>query len=261
MRKRDPENIHGDPRPPAPRVYAHGLADLVFSNATVSEDLVPETLALDHHRLERLHARAFRIVATASILLTAKNLLKRDARSQWKTEADRILSLDFNEISADRVQSILQSTHPMPPAASAQLAATIRRVLAPVATASAVAAPEPSVQVYPDTSPDKSSPSNPSIGTVPTPNVPSASTFTDPVARLILSRLRAHVLSRLSASSASERVRATTTASQSLAGAGMPEFVGEVGQIVEELEKVREVDWLCHGAVHERVYEEGVPPL
>lgn len=260
MRKRDPENIHGDPRPPASRVYAHGLADLVFSNATVSEDLVPETLALDHPRLERLHARAFRIVATASILLTAKNLLKRDARSQWKTEADRILSLDFNEISADRVQSILQSTHPMPPAASAQLAATIRRVLAPVATASAVAAPEPAVQVNPESS-DRPGPSNQTMGAEATPNVPSASSFTDPVARLILSRLRTHVLSRLSASSASERVRATTTASQSLAGAGMPEFVGEVGQLVEELEKVREVDWLCHGTVYERVYEEGVPPL
>jgi hypothetical protein len=250
MKKRDPENIHGEPRPPATRVYAHGLADLILSNATVSEDLIPETLSLDHARLERLHAKAFRIVATASILLTAKNLLKRDARSQWKPEADRILSLDFNEISADRVQSILQSTHPMPSNASAQLAATIRRVLAPVAAASAVAALEASVQVNPSTSERTGAPPE-STGE------PSAPSFSDPVARLILSRLRSHVLSRLSASSASERVRATTTASQSLAGAGMPEFVNEVGQLVDELEKIREVDWLCHGAVYERLYEEG----
>ncbi|KAJ5289392.1 uncharacterized protein N7443_009645 [Penicillium atrosanguineum] len=248
MKKRDPENIHGEPRPPVTRVYAHGLADLVLSNATVSEDLIPETLGLDTSRLERLHAKAFRIVATASILLTAKNLLKRDARSQWKQEADRILSLDFNEISAERVQSILQSTHPMPPNASAQLAATIRRVLAPVATASAVAAPGASVQVTSERT-----------GATPESSVsgPSAPSFSDPVAKLILSRLRSHVLSRLSASSASERVRATTTASQSLAGAGMPEFVNEVGQFVDELEKIREVDWLCHGAVYERLYEEG----
>jgi hypothetical protein len=67
------------------------------------------------------------------------------------------------------------------------------------------------------------------------------------------------VLSRLSASSASERVRAASTASQSLAGAGMPEFVGQVGQLTEELNKVREVDWLCHGTVYERILGESGP--
>lgn len=245
MKKRDPENIHGEPKPAAARIYAHGLADLVLSNAPVSEDLIPETLALDRQRLERLHAKGFQIVATASILLTAKNLLKRDARLQWKPEADRILSLDFSDIRAERVQSILESTHPMPPAASAQLAVTIRRVLAPVATACAAAMPQ-TVEVsglqtsFTDSASDSTS---------------AAPSFSDPVARLILSRLRSHIFSRLSASSASERVRATTTASQSLAGAGMPEFVSEVGQFVDELEKVREVDWLCHGAVHERLYD------
>lgn len=256
MKRRDPENIHGGPHPPASRVYAHGLTDLVFSNAAVSEELIPETLGLDQARIERLHARAFHIVATASILLTAKNLLKRDARSQWKTEADRILALDFKEINADRVQSILQSTHPMPSTASAQLGATIRRVLAPVAAANAVAAFEAPVQVNTGASASANA-SNTSAVSESMPNVPSASSFSDPVARLILSRLRSHVLSRLSASSASERVRATTTASQSLAGAGMPEFVYEVGQLVDELEKVREVDWLCHGVVYERLYNEG----
>jgi hypothetical protein len=79
----------------------------------------------------------------------------------------------------------------------------------------------------------------------------TVASFADPVARLILSRLRSHVLSRLSAASANERVRATTTASQNLAAAGMPEFVNEVGKLVEELEKVREVDWNCHGGVYE----------
>jgi hypothetical protein len=246
MKKRDPESIHGEPQPSASRVYAYGLADLVLSNAIVSEDLIPETLVLDQSRLERLHAKAFQIVATASILLTAKNLLKRDARSHWKTEADRIMSLDFNEISAERVQSILESTHPMPPNASAQLSSTIRRVLAPVAKAVVTAAPQV-VQINPEIS---------RLAENGAGNV-SAPSFSDPVAKLMLSRLRSHVLSRLSASSASERVRATTTASQSLAGAGMPEFVNEVGKLVDELEKVKEVDWLCHGAVYERVYEEG----
>ncbi|KAJ5855751.1 uncharacterized protein N7529_009695 [Penicillium soppii] len=244
MKKRDPEGIQGEPHPPSARVYAQGLTDTVFSNALVSSDFVPETLSLDHQRLERLHARAFQIVATASILLTAKNLLKRDARSQWKPEADRILSLDFNEISQERVQSILESTHPMPSAASATLSATIKRVLAPVATACLAAAPQLAI-VTSETSASEMSPS----AEIHAPS------FVDPVARLILSRLRSHVLSRLSASSASERVRATTTASQNLAGAGMPEFVNEVGKLVEELEKVREVDWLCHGSVYDGLYD------
>ncbi|OJJ49530.1 hypothetical protein ASPZODRAFT_58683 [Penicilliopsis zonata CBS 506.65] len=229
MRKRDPEGVQGEPQPAPGKIYAQGLVDLVFSNGSVAADLVPETLDLDRSRFEQLHARAFRVVATAAILLTAKNLLKRDVRAQWKAEADRLLSLDFADIAPDRVQSILESTHPMPPAASAQLAVTIRRVLAPVATAI--------------TSGSSSSARQP----------PAPTSFNDPVARLLLSRLRAHVLGRLSASSASERVRATTTASQSLAGAGMPEFVGEVGKLVEELEKVREVDWLCHGEVYSRL--------
>ncbi|KAF7714704.1 T-complex 11 family protein [Penicillium ucsense] len=250
MKKRDPENVHGEPRPPSSRVYAHGLVDLILSNALVSEDLIPETLALDQQRLERLHARAFQIVATACILLTAKNLLKRDGRSQWKTEADRILSLDFNEITAERVQSILESTHPMPSSASAQLAATTRRVLGPVATASSSAAEQVSVHVRTEIASDWSSADNSATSS-------PALSFTDPVAKLILSRLRSHILARMSASSASERVRTTSSASQSLASAGMPEFVGEVGKLVEELEKVREVDWLCHSHVYERLYNEG----
>ncbi|KAL4877224.1 T-complex protein 11-domain-containing protein, partial [Aspergillus karnatakaensis] len=249
MRKRDPENIQGEPQPPASRVYAHGLADLVFSNTPVSDDLLPETLELDRQRLNTLHAHAFKIVATASILLTAKNLLKRDARAQWKAEADRILSLDFNGISPDRIQSMLESTHPMPPNASVQLAATIRRVLSPVATAYVAASltgSQTSIESHTEISVQESPSSSEVMEAALTPNSAGngATGFTDPVARLILSRLRSHILSRLSATSATERVRATSTASQSLAGAGMPEFVGQVGQLTEELVKLREVDWL-----------------
>lgn len=260
MRKRDPENVNGEPRPPASKIYAQGLVDLALSNAPVSDDLIPETLELDRRRLRKLHAQAFRIVATASILITAKNLLKRDVRSQWKADADRILSLDFSEIRPDRVQSILESTHPMPSSASVQLAATIRRVLGPVASACAAISPfetsQAPVEIYTDSS-LRESPSSSEAGSLRSSTKGAGMTsFTDPVARLILSRLRTHVLSRLSASSASERVRATSTASQSLAGAGMPEFVNEVGQLTEELEKVREVDWISHGMVYEQIFGE-----
>ncbi|KAL1871220.1 hypothetical protein Plec18167_007154 [Paecilomyces lecythidis] len=258
MKKRDPENVN-PAVPPASRIYAQGLVDLVFSNAAVSPELIPETLDLDRERFERLHASAFRIVGTASILLTAKNLLKRDVRSQWKTEADRIVSLDFTDVKPDRVQSILESTHPMPATARSQLAGTIRRVLAPVATASAAAASsssqqQASVEVMSEQSASSSDRSPSSNGESDSPTMH----FSDPVARLILSRLRTHVFARLSASSAHERVKATSTASQSLAAAGMPEFVSEVGKLVDELEKVKEVDWLCHGTFYERVINEGV---
>ncbi|THC98238.1 hypothetical protein EYZ11_002320 [Aspergillus tanneri] len=265
MRKRDPENVNGEPRPPASKIYAQGLVDLALSNASVSDDLIPETLELDRQRLRKLHAQAFKIVATASILLTAKNLLKRDVRSQWKAEADRILSLDFSDIQPDRVQSILESTHPMPASTRAQLAATIRRVLGPVATACAAVSPFGGTQSPVTIETDLSQHESPSSDPANFPghsanNGAVATSFTDPVARLILSRLRAHVVSRLSASSASERVRATTTASQNLAGAGMPEFVNEVGQLTEELEKVREVDWICHGTVYEQILGEIISP-
>ena len=258
MKKRDPENVHGEPRPSANRTYAHGLVDLVLSNAAVSTDIIPETLDLDRQRLERLHARAFRIVATASILLTAKNLLKRDVRSQWKLEADRILSLDFTDIKPDRIQSILESTHPMPSGANAQIWGTVRRTFAPAATASITSclSDMPSIQVYSDS--PAHIPSAVSSFSGDASNNPA--NFGDPVARLLLSRLRIHVLGRLNASSASERVRVTSMASQNLAGAGMPEFVNEVGKLVEELKKIRDVDWASHGAVYENLWAQDISP-
>ena len=261
MKKRDPENVNGEPQPPAVKIYAQGLVDLVLSNAAVSDDLIPETLELDRRRLRKIHSMAVKIVATASIMLTAKNLLKRDVRSHWKAEADRIMSLDFTNVEPDRVQSILSSTHPMPSTASTQLAATIRRVVSPVATACAAASsfetPRTSVEAPNEVASQESS-SVAGSGSTLNANATGATEFADPVARLMLSRLRTHVLARLSATSANERVRITTTASQSLAGAGMPEFVGEVGKLVEELEKIREVDWLCHGVFYERMLSEGV---
>ncbi|KAL1975645.1 hypothetical protein VTN31DRAFT_4037 [Thermomyces dupontii] len=253
MKRRDPEN--SDPQPSAGRIYAYGLVDLVLSNAPVSAGPLPETLELDRDRLARLHLKAFKIAATAAILLTAKNLLKRDVRSQWKAEAEHIMSLDFSDLKPDRVQSIIDATHPMPATARSQLSGTIRRVLGPVAAAAAAATPTLTPQASVEIVSSSSSSSYDGDSSSNEGSSPPAS-FTDPVAKLILSRLRAHVLTRLSAASASERVRTTATASQSLAAAGMPEFVSEVGKLVDELSKVREVDWLCHGRWYEEVWKD-----
>lgn len=262
MRRRDPDNVAKEPQLSVAKIYAQGIVDLVVCNGAVSEELIPETLCLDRERLERLHARAFKISATASILLTGKNLLKRDVRSQWKPEADHIVSLDFRDIIPERVLSIIESTHPMPLAAKSQLLATIKRVLPPVAAASAVASPtfvQTSVEVSTGTPSQNVSLANSFGSSSPNDSNSPLSSFSDPVARLILSRLRAHIFTRLSASSSGERLRAATTASQSLAAAGMPEFVTEVGKLVEELGKVREVDWTCHGMVYEHIWGEEIP--
>lgn len=248
MRRRDPENVNSHIQPSVSKIYAQGLVDLVLGNSPVSEDAVPETLELDYNRLARLHMKAFSIVATASILLTAKNLLKRDVRSHWRAEADRIVSLDFTETRPERVLSIIESTHPMPSTARSQLLSTIKRVVGPVVTASVPVELSQNPQVEVISGSTLSTQKNDS-GV----NEMSAPSFTDPVGKLLLSRLRTHVLSRLNAASASERVRATTTASQSLAAAGMPEFVNEVGKLVDDLSRVREVDWIGHGSVYEGI--------
>lgn len=250
MRKRDANNGSSvESRPDISKVYVQGLVDLVLSNRALHEDHIPETLHLDYGRFERLRSQCFKIVATASILLSAKNLLKRDVRSQWKAEADRILALDFTELKPERIQSIIDSSHPMPAATRSQLFSTIKRVIVPAIaasiTASATTAPQITVSGNGEAPPP-----------APTPQdevTDGVVSFTNPVARLMLTRLRTHVLGRLNASSARDRVRATTTASQSLAAAGMPEFVNEIGQVVEILVRVREVDWTCHSTVYEQV--------
>ena len=208
MRKRDPENVNPDPQPPVAKVYAQGLVDLVLSNSSLQRDQVPETRDLDFERLGTLRSQSFKIAATAAILLSAKNLLKRDVRSQWTAEAERIISLNFGDIKPERVQSILDSTRPMPTATRNQVFATIKRVLTAATSASVAAASSKPANVSVSTGPttlvlsrgSQSSDGSPSSGRATT-------NFTDPVARLMLSRLRSHVLARLSASSASERVR------------------------------------------------------
>jgi len=74
--------------------------------------------------------------------------------------------------------------------------------------------------------------------------------------RLLLNRLKAHVLSRLSATTASEKVRTTSAASEVLATAGLPEFVGSVGRIVEEVGRCAVVDKAAHAVWYEVVSKE-----
>lgn len=80
--------------------------------------------------------------------------------------------------------------------------------------------------------------------------------LTDPVMKVLFQRLKTHVFNRLSASSSGERVRAASTASEGLATSGLPEFVTPVGDIVNTLSKMAEVDQKAHGRWYEQIAQE-----
>ena len=68
-----------------------------------------------------------------------------------------------------------------------------------------------------------------------------------------MTRLRGHVLGRLAANTEKEKVKSASTASESLATLGLPEFVHKVGAIVEEVGKVGACDRESHGMWYEVV--------
>ena len=214
LAKRDPENVNGPPKAKPPRIYIQSLVDLAISNAPFPAK-IPETLHLDRTRLQALRTKTFTLAALGAILLTAKNLLKRDSRSPWKPEAERLLSTPSAELDAARVLSVIESTHPLPPATKSQLTSTIKRNLEQA----------------------------------------DSQRFTDPVPKLLFNRLKAHVLARLAATSAQDRVRLASGAGQSLASAGLVEFVGVVAGVVEELGVVAEVDMKAHGGWYDQISE------
>jgi len=248
--RRNPDSVTAvSNRPNAARIYIHGLVDLATGFGELRDIDVPETLELDRSRLSRLRDDIRKILTISTILLTAKNLLKRDVRSQWKAEATRIWDLlsetgpadlaltSSSSSSAPKSQppptittddlptktlSTISAAHALPPSTKSLLAATIRRVLA-------FHSQHTGAQQQP----------------------------TDHVMKVLHQKLKSHILSRCLASSATDRVRAATDASSVLAAGGMPEFVARVGAMVEELAKVGEVDRKAHGGWYEEVAREG----
>ncbi|KAI9831433.1 MAG: hypothetical protein M1819_005032 [Sarea resinae] len=246
--RRDPEGLNLPiNRPTITQVYMQGLADLSIATSPLLAINLPDTLNLDKDRIIRIRGDVLTIVAVGAIMLTAKNLLKRDVRSQWKPEATRIWDLlrscdpstttststtpsegplslpsDLTSLSS-RILSILESAHAMPAPTKSALGATISRVLTEARTTSTAASP---------------------------------TGFSHPVLKLLFQRLKTHVLRRLSATSAGERVRAVSTASEGLAASGLPEFIPQIGSIVDELGRVAEVDWKAHGGWYEGIAKE-----
>lgn len=228
--RRDPEHLRNtDDRPTARKIYSRGLVDLAIGQGTLLDTNVPETLALDMTRLRSFRQKAMHMVTIGSILLVAKNLLKRDVRSAWKAEASRLWDILSKEppaslaglesgeeaiaALAQRIFSVLDSSHNLPPSTRSALQSTTNRIITQA------------VQQR----------------------------FMDPVAKVLFARLRGHVFLRVAANSSSERVRAASSASESLASAGLPEFVSHVGEIVEKTRTIAEVDWASHGKWYEEV--------
>jgi hypothetical protein len=234
--RRDPEGVrHAADRPSPTKIYTHALIETALSQSELDDASYPETLALDITRLRKVRTNAIRIAVIGAILLTTKNLLRRDVRSQWKNEASRLWALLATEpfhttdepSTVQKAFSILETAHNMPPTTKTAVLNTITRFFAQAA--------------------DANNNTSSSAGGV---------RFTDPVLKVLFQRLKTHVAARLDASTSAERVRAASSASEKLAATGMAEFTEKVAGMVEVLEKIREVDWKAHGRWYEEIVGE-----
>ncbi|KAL8930192.1 MAG: hypothetical protein Q9208_000809 [Pyrenodesmia sp. 3 TL-2023] len=197
----------------ADKIYMQGLVDLAVAVPEQMEADLPETLDLDRARINRIRTDILRMVVISAILLTAKNLMRRDVRSQWKEQAQRMWDLPFEDVQA--FIGAIESRYALPPTTKTQLSGTIERILLDGRNRQ----------------------------------------VTHPVVKVLLQKIKTHVYTRLSASSSEERVKAASTASQVLSSGGLPEFVVHIGAVVDELQKVAEVDREAHGKWYDGVIE------
>ncbi|KAK3377311.1 T-complex protein 11-domain-containing protein [Lasiosphaeria ovina] len=229
--RRDPERINlAASRPTANRIYIQMLVHMFTQFTPVSAQETPEMLLLDHKRALEAGRLSRRIVTTGAILLQSKNLLKRDVRSPWKLEADRIMAvLERSEAQPDTplevvvegILAALESGRSMPAATKLHLKALVTKFAAAGAEATTRQDPDPR----------------------------------DPVLRLLLNRLRGYIVARLATASASEKVKATIAAGEKLASLGLAEFVEKVRDMVDMMGKVSSVDRNAHSLWWDQVAE------
>ncbi|CAK7272797.1 hypothetical protein SEPCBS119000_005313 [Sporothrix epigloea] len=242
LAKRDPEGInHPKSRPKPDQFYAQMIVDLFTQLSPIPMLEMPEMLRLDHARAVKWGAMSRRIVTAGAVLLQCKNLLKRDVRLPWKTEAHRVMMVlekaekDFaqdapalnSSQAVDGVIAALESGRSMPPATKVQLRTIVERTMA--ANAEAATARNSSEAGGGDAVPQ------------------------EPVLRLLLHRLRGYLTARLGAASSAERTRQTSAAGDRLTGLGLAEFVDRVREMTDEITRVSEIDRETHGAFWEAV--------
>lgn len=229
--RRDPEGVsHSKSRPTPDKIYWQMLLD-EFTQPSPDPTTIPEPLALDTKRRVRLGMQTLRIVTAGAILLQCKNMLKRDVRAPWRTEAGRLFTvleaIDDKAKPLDQAAAIegimaaLEAGRSMPQATKGHLRALVTKLLSASAEA-------------------KRGNSEPR----------------EPVLRLLLTRVKGHVLSRLQAGSASEKVKATSAAGEKLAALGLPEFVERVREMVEEIARAGAVDREAHGLWWETIADQ-----
>ena len=73
--------------------------------------------------------------------------------------------------------------------------------------------------------------------------------------KVLLKKMRGHILARLQAGSEEERGRLGNGASEVLGSAGMMEFVGRINDWVFELGRVADVDRESHAEWYDRIVE------
>ncbi len=230
-------------------VYARGLVELVFQNLHLSYDQVPETLRIDYLRLLNLRAKAFQIVSFSSILLTTKLRLQRNREALWTNDKERLMSVDLVSGDPARIVSFIETSHRMPGPTQEGLRNFVSRALPPAVAAAQNAATAEQERL---SCIQQQRSHNPAAST----DISSDDVFQEQIATYILKSLREHVFTRLAAASTAEKVRTTTMAAEVLSRAGMPEFVNEVGSLVDMLERIRSVDLKAHGSWYDQVARE-----
>ncbi|AEO68516.1 60eff8dd-8652-4fd8-9e2b-4f0e6e02c560 [Thermothielavioides terrestris] len=220
-------------RPTANRIYAQLLVDLFTQVSPVPREDMPEMLRLDHMRVLEAGRVTRHIITTGAILLQCKNLLKRDVRAPWRQEAQRILAVLEKsedpraeitpEVAAEGIIAALEAGRSMPAATKQHLRGMVHKFLAASAEVAAPSQRGRDIQ--------------------------------EPVLRLLLNRLRGHLLARLTAASASEKVKATSTAGEKLASLGLAEFVDKVRDMLDMMGRVSAVDRDAHGTWWDQVAE------
>jgi hypothetical protein len=226
-------------------IYARALTDLIFQNAHLKFTQIPETLRLDYLRLLRLRARVTKIVTMSSVLLTTKLRLQRNREALWTADKDRLMAIDLLNIDAARIVQLVGTSRTMPESIKSGLLNFVSRVLPPAISAARNAA---DVEADRQTCIQEQRSWNPAELSVDAGDV-----FSEQIASFLLKSLREHVFSRLSAQSAADKARTTSATAETLARAGMPEWVAETSDIVRSLEKIRDVDLKAHEKWYDQI--------
>ncbi|KAF8474993.1 T-complex protein 11-domain-containing protein, partial [Kalaharituber pfeilii] len=116
--------------PPAEAIYNEGLLSLAVSLDELKAEDIPETFHLDVERLLSYRDTVRKIAISSAIVLTVKNLLRRDVRKPWKPLRERIVSLlDRNyQLNATDLITYLQECAALPPTVQTHIKSAVARI-------------------------------------------------------------------------------------------------------------------------------------